>query len=221
MEKEELKIGVESNPRFEFRSFGQCFCDQHKRMARLSSPVPENVWQRTSEEYYIVTRSTSTNNLKIRDSKMDIKTFVQTVDGFEQWKPLMKGEFPLKKDVIEQSVFPPLGLDASYLKKESYTIDEFLKMVRMIHDAAVVRVAKQRYGYMVEGVICEVADVLINGARVSTVSCESTSVEDLRRVVFNVGLEGVENINYLEAIKRVIGFSPKPLANEDWCPCGC
>ncbi len=28
------------------------------------------------------------------------------------------------------------------------------------------------------------------------------------------GLEGVENINYLQAIKRVIGMSDKPLANE-------
>ena len=26
--------------------------------------------------------------------------------------------------------------------------------------------------------------------------------------------EGVENINYLQAIKRVIGMSDKPLANE-------
>ena len=30
----------------------------------------------------------------------------------------------------------------------------------------------------------------------------------------DVGLEGVENINYLQAIKRVIGMSDKPLANE-------
>lgn len=36
----------------------------------------------------------------------------------------------------------------------------------------------------------------------------------LRRTIADVGLEGVENINYLQAIKRVIGMSNKPLANE-------
>ena len=46
MAKEELKIGEISKPRFEFRSFGQCFCEAHKRMARLSVPVPEKVWER-------------------------------------------------------------------------------------------------------------------------------------------------------------------------------
>ena len=35
MSKEELKIGEISKPRFEFRSFGRCFCPQEKRMARL------------------------------------------------------------------------------------------------------------------------------------------------------------------------------------------
>ena len=46
----ELKIGEQSKPRFEFRSFGQCFCEQHKRMARLSVPVPEKVWERVEVE---------------------------------------------------------------------------------------------------------------------------------------------------------------------------
>ena len=31
----ELKIGEISKPRFEFRSFGQCFCEAHKRMAQI------------------------------------------------------------------------------------------------------------------------------------------------------------------------------------------
>ena len=50
----ELKIGEISKPRFEFRSFGQCFCEAHKRMARLSVPVPEKVWERSSDEIYKV-----------------------------------------------------------------------------------------------------------------------------------------------------------------------
>ncbi len=78
---EELKIGEQSKPRFEFRSFGQCFCEAHKRMARLSVPVPEKVWERESDEIYIISAKNDINNTKIRNGKMDIKTYVQTVDG--------------------------------------------------------------------------------------------------------------------------------------------
>jgi len=48
MSKEEMKIGEISKPRFEFRSFGQDFDEAHFRMARLSMPVPEKVWERYS-----------------------------------------------------------------------------------------------------------------------------------------------------------------------------
>ncbi len=54
-----MKIGEVSKPRFEFRSFGQCFCEAHKRMARLSMPVPEKVWERLSDEIYIISRKTT------------------------------------------------------------------------------------------------------------------------------------------------------------------
>ena len=57
----ELKIGEISKPRFEFRSFGQCFCEAHKRMARLSVPVPEKVWERESDEIYIISRKNDIN----------------------------------------------------------------------------------------------------------------------------------------------------------------
>ena len=65
-----MKIGEVSKPRFEFRSFGQCFCEAHKRMARLSAPVPEKVWERLSDEIYIISRKNDINNTKIRDGKM-------------------------------------------------------------------------------------------------------------------------------------------------------
>ena len=61
MAKEELKIGEISKPRFEFRSFGRCFCEAAKRMARLSTPVPEKVWERHSSETYIVSRTNDVN----------------------------------------------------------------------------------------------------------------------------------------------------------------
>jgi hypothetical protein len=66
---------------------------------------------------------------------------------------------------------------------------------------------------MVNNTICEVGYVLINGARVTTINSESTEIEDIKKTIADCQLEGVENINYLQAIKRVIGMNDKPLAN--------
>ncbi len=214
MAKEEMKIGEVSEARFEFRSFGQCFCEAHKRMARLSMPVPEKVWERLSDEIYIISRKNDINNTKIRDGKMDIKTFVQSVDGLEQWNPLMKGEFPISREVLEKEVFPAFMVEMPKLTKDTYTYDEFIAMVKANPDLAAVRVHKRRFGYMVNDTICEFGEVLINGAKVVTINSESTEIEDIKKTIKDVGLEGVENINYLQAIKRVIGMSDKPLANE-------
>jgi len=213
MANEELKIGEISKPRFEFRSFGQNFEKAAKRMARFSVPVPEKVWERYSDEIYIISRTNDINNTKVRDGKMDIKTYVQTVDGLEQWNPLMKGEFPIKASVLKSEVFPAFQVKMPELKKEVYTFDEFLEMIYKHPDLAAVKVHKQRFGYMVNNTICEWGEVLINGARVVTINSESTEIEDIKKTVKDIGLEGVENINYLQAIKRVIGMINKPLAN--------
>ncbi len=213
MSKEEMKIGEISKPRFEFRSFGQSFDTAAKRMARLSMPVPEKVWERHSDEIYILSRTNDINNTKIRDGKMDIKTYVQTVDGLEQWNPLMKGEFPISAEVLKKEVFPAFQVTMPELTKETYTYNEFIEMINNHPDLQAVKVHKQRFGYMVNNTICETGAVLINGAKVETINSESTEVDDIKKTMKDVGLEGVENINYLQAIKRVIGMIDKPLAN--------
>ena len=214
MSKEKMKIGEISKPRFEFRTFGQDFDEQHYRMSRLSVPVPEKVWERHSQEIYILSRTNDINNTKIRDGKMDIKTYVQTVDGLEQWNPLMKGEFPIATDVLKKEVFPAFQVEMPVLDKDAYSFEEFMEMIYAHPDLQAVRVNKERYGYMVNDTICEFGYVQINGAQVVTINSESTEVEDIKKTMKDVGLEGVENINYLQAIKRVIGMINKPLANE-------
>lgn len=213
MEKQEMKIGEISKPRFEFRSFGQNFEKAAFLLSRLSVPVPKKVWERESEEIYILSRANDINNTKIRDGKMDIKTYVQTIDGLEQWNPLMKGEFPISRQVLENEVFPAFQVQMPELEKDIYSYDEFITMIRNHKDLAVVRVYKKRFGYMVNSTICEYGEVLINGAKIFTINSESTEVEDIKKTISDLELEGVENINYLQAIKRVIGMIDKPLAN--------
>lgn len=209
----ELKIGEISKPRFEFRTFGQDFSAAGERMARLSAPVPEKVWERESSEIYIMSRTNDVNNTKIRDGKMDIKTYIQTVDGLEQWNPLMKGEFPIARETLEKEVFPAFQVTMPELTQATYTLEEFLNMINENPDLQAVKVHKQRFGYMVNNTLCETANVLINGAKVVSINSESTEIEDIKQTMADVGLESFENINYLQAIKRVIGMIDKPLAN--------
>ena len=213
MAKPELKVGEISNPRFEFRTFGQNFDESAKRMARLSVPIPEKVWERESEEIYILSKTNDINNTKIRDGKMDIKTYIQTVDGLEQWNPLMKGEFPISRTVLENDVFPAFQVEMPALTKDSYTLEEFLAMIDAHKDLQGVRVHKQRFGYMVNNTLCEVGNVLVNGAKVVTINSESTELDDIKKTLVDCKLEGYENINYLQVIKRIIGWINKPLAN--------
>jgi hypothetical protein len=213
MAKEKLSIGEVSKPRFEFRTFGRDFDEAAYLMSRLSVPVPRKVWERYSEEIYILSKTNDVNNTKIRDGKMDIKTFVQEVDGLEQWNPLMKGEFPIKAEVLKNEVFPAFKVDMPALEKDEYTLEEFLQIIKDHPDLQAVNVEKERYGYMVNDTICEYAVVYINGASVVTVNSESTELDDIKKTIKDLEIEGVENINYLQAIKRVIGWIDKPLAN--------
>lgn len=213
MAKTEMKIGEESKPRFEFRSFGQNFDEAAFRMARLSVPVPEKVWERFSDETYIVSRTNDVNNTKIRGSKMDIKTHVQTVAGLEQWNPLMKAKFPITLEVLEQEVFAAFQVELPALAQDKYTNGEFLTIIGAHPDLLAVKVSKRRFGYMVNDTICEVANVRINGASLTSVNSESTEIEDIQKTLVDLRLEGVENINYLQAIKRVVGMIDSYFAN--------
>lgn len=213
MVKEGMKVGEISKPRFEFRTFGSGFDGAEERMARLSVPIPEKLWKRESDEIYIMSRTNDNNNTKIRGGKLDIKTYVQTKDGLEQWNPLTKTVFPVSADFLRSDIFPAFQVDLSELEQDKYTMDEFLEMVKAHPDLQAVSVFKKRYGYMVNDTICEVALVLINGAEVITINSESTVISDVLKTLEDCHLNEYENINYLQAIKRVLGWIDKPLAS--------
>jgi hypothetical protein len=63
---------------------------------------------------------------------------------------------------------------------------------------------------MVNECITEYAELLINGASIKTVSVESTDVEAILETKKLLRLEEYENVNYLRAIKRIIGLEALP-----------
>ncbi len=198
---------LEIQPRFEFRAFGQDFGIVEEAMRGLS-PVAK---YRESLEVYIMSAGNDDNNTKIRADLMDIKVLVKRDRGLEQWSPRMKGEFPMARETLQGEVFPAFGVSVPEFSRDSYTLGQYLREIIHPHpDLAAVSVFKRRYAFDVQGCIAELADVCVNGATIRTACLESTDADAILKAQEAVHLDGYENVNYLLAIKRVIGMAPLP-----------
>lgn len=194
-------------PRYEFRAFAQNFGLVEDKIRSFSACEK----YRESQEIYLVSRGNDKNNTKIRDAMIDIKVLVNEAQGLEQWAPRMKGEFPLAVETIRDEVFPAFGVPLPRLERSSYALDQFQQELILPHrDLSAARVVKRRFGFTVNGCITELADLLVNGAAIRTVAVESADAEAVLRALDMLGLREYQNVNYLLAIKRIIGMEPLP-----------
>ena len=60
------------------------------------------------------------------------------------------------------------------------------------------------------GCISEIAEPLINGATIKTMAAESLDIGAALKAKKILGLEEYENVNYMLAIKRILGRAPLP-----------
>jgi hypothetical protein len=166
---------------------------------------------RESAEIYIVSAANNENNTKIRDDKMDIKELVEHKQGLERWNPRMKGEFPMSVATIQTDVFPAFSVDVPVLKRDTYTLDQYLNEVIKPHPQLLdVQVFKRRFAFTVNGCITEIAHLLVNGAAIQTVAVELEDVDAVLEAMAMLGLTAYENVNYLLAIKRITSLAPLP-----------
>ncbi len=194
-------------PRYEFRAFAQNFGLVTEKIRKLS-PC-ERI--RESSEIYIISAQNDENNTKIRNNVMDIKVFIQAEKGLEQWNPRMKGEFPMPAEVIREQVFPAFGVSLPEFKRSAYTLSQYLEEIIKPHPYLfIAHVFKRRFGFTVNGCITEIAELLINGAAIQTVAVESENVAAVLQAREMLGLQEYENVNYLLAIKRIMGLAPLP-----------
>jgi hypothetical protein len=192
-------------PRYEFRAFAQNFGRVEEKIRQLSNLERF----RESNESYILSGVNNEKNIKIRYDTLDIKTFVKEKKGLQQWNPQLKAEFPLQETVIRDEVFPSLGVEIPPLNKSEYTATEILEEIIVPHpELTVARVYKRRFGYSIQGCISEIAELLINGAAIKTVAVESDDIEAVMKAIEVLGLQEYENVNYLLAIKRILGMEP-------------
>jgi len=139
---------------------------------------------------------------------MDIKVLVNQGPRLEQWNPRMKGQFPMKTEVLEKEVFPAFGVDMPKFARGEYTLEQYLDEIIYPHPRLTpVRVDKLRFGFTVNGCITEIAHLLINGAAIQTMAVELEDVGAVLKALEQLGLTEFENVNYLRAIKRIIGLA--------------
>lgn len=189
-------------PRWEWRTFAE---DLEAEGARVLAAG--EVKSKESEEVYILSRK-SDENTKIRDGLMDIKSLqAVNADGLEQWRPIMKEQFPLAAGKLVElmavlKVSPPAKM------KQLYTYDEFISAVVGEHpDLVAVEVKKRRHGLTISGATVEFAETRFNGVPLHTICVEHADPDLVMNVIRQLGLEGLDNINYIKAMKRTVGMN--------------
>lgn len=187
-------------PRWEWRTFGQDF-----------GPAEDNIKAHEctrsleSSEVYILSKK-SGENVKIRDMLMDIKVLKAEQDDLEQWFPIMKATFPIGIEEMKE-VFEAAKVEFKDPGVAEMAYDEFIeKMVKPNADLKAVGVFKKRYGYKIEGATVELADLTIDGNEIRTTAVEDADPELVTRLVKELGLSGYENISYIKAMRRMVGF---------------
>lgn len=192
--------------RFEYRVFNTVLKDEQKRLVALSGPVPSQLRRRTSREHYLIPLKHNRFNAKIRDKKIDIKYLLKTVDVCEQWQPLLKIDFPLEVKNLKNDVFPALGLDPEKLDTNRLSLHQFFDLLKTEPAIRVVEVKKIRRTYTIQTVLCEFASLTIGDKRMATISVEANDVQQLKKIIKEIGIDKYKNTNYIQAIRNILGM---------------
>ena len=175
----------EIKPRYEFRVWSESLASVDKSLRLRAQPRTAE-----SEETYLISSATDRCNAKIRSALMDIKVLVAEDRGLEQWKPILKGTFPLENSVIATQVFPSLELPPPALLKSVYELDEFLDhVVRTDTRLTIVGVRKTRYQFRIGACTAEYAQIMINGVPRDTVAVESVDPDAVLQLVRELGVD--------------------------------
>ena len=190
-------------PRWEWRSFGERFGDAEDVLAALA---PELVHE--TDELYLLSPA-SDASVKVRDQLMDVKQLEHVnADGLEQWRPVMKAEFPLGSDDV-RFVLDALHEAAVPVDRSSYAPDDVARLT------LTVPVHKRRTHYRIDGCLAELSELELDGRVTRTIAIEG---EDPRLVIATVrrlGLDGRRNVSVARGIKTMLGVGAQRYAVID------
>ena len=191
-------------PRAEFRVFGQGVIETVRAHMYNGKTILMQA-RRMPAETYFLSVNTHDANVKVRDGLLDIKVKVgETPEGYESFQPRGKFQFPVSRADLA-AILSHLKVEMA-LDRDTYAIEDFITMARAHPALRVVTVEKMRYGFTIDGIICEYAQVWFNGALIETACAESENHAGMKQVIESLGIAGLPNTSYVRAAKRVVGL---------------
>ena len=198
-------------PRAEFRVFGHGVIEEVKARMWNGRTLLQQARAMPAETYF-VSRHTDGVNVKVRDALLDIKVKTgETREGYEIFQPRGKFKFPVgRTDLSTILAELKAAMPAELAGQDTCTFESFLAAVRRHTDLIPVTVEKMRWGFTIDGVICEYAEVRFNGALLESACVESEDYEGMRAVIEGLGLSHRPNVSYLKALAGVVGIRTAP-----------
>jgi hypothetical protein len=196
-----------SPARYERRIFAPDLSGIEARL-RMLAPLAR---YREGLETYLLLPGRADVNLKIRDDALELKTLVRRAWSLEQWAPRFRLELPADSAKLGEHLAGLLDLGPRLDEQGNWDAERLLGAVAQIQPGvALASLFKKRFGFVLEDCLAEVAEVLINGARLMTAAVESERPEAVLALQGKLGMEGLENVGYVPAVERVLGRAPLP-----------
>jgi exopolyphosphatase / guanosine-5'-triphosphate,3'-diphosphate pyrophosphatase len=154
--------------------------------------------------------------VKVRDGLMDVKR-LEAVDGsgLEQWRPVLKGLFPLGADDL-RTVLGALGVSTPELTREAYTLEQLVDEVVGASPAlATVAVHKRRVHYRLGDCMAELSEVTSGTRSARTIAVEAEDPELVAATVRELQLAERPNVCLARGLKTMLGLEPVRFAVID------
>jgi exopolyphosphatase / guanosine-5'-triphosphate,3'-diphosphate pyrophosphatase len=137
---------------------------------------------------------------------MDVKLLEQIDDdGLEQWKPVLKGDFPLAASDV-RTVLEALRVEEA-LERVEYTLDQLLgDLVDPRPDLLAIDVHKRRRHVTLDGAMAELSTLSTDRGALRTIAVESEDPALVVAAVRGLGFDPHHNVRVPLGLKQLAGF---------------
>jgi hypothetical protein len=115
---------------------------------------------------------------------------------------VLKSEFPVPAEAVENIVAPALGIDVELGAMPALTQQAFLSLMAQQPALAVIRLEKQRTLFDLGDCEGEVTELTIEDERIETAAIEAVDPRAAETLLREVGLEALQNESYSIFLQR-------------------
>jgi hypothetical protein len=198
---------TDTPPRYEFRVFAP---DLSLMEARIRTLAPLGRYRESLETYLLVPGRNEVN-LKLRDGALELKQLIERRWGLEQWRPGFRLDLPADGRALAGHLKDLVNLGQGLDEGGPQDAEGFVALLAEAQPGvATASLFKKRFGFVLDDCLAEVVEVLINGARLTSVALESERPRAVLALREKLGMDGWDNLSYVLAAERVLGRAPLP-----------